>query len=102
MLYYVPSVIRVIPKENFHVEVLFDNGRLVDYDVTPLLDEEEYRPLQEPAVFMNTCKVLGGTLAWDLTGKNDPDDCLDIDPFMLYECPAKNEDFIFMGTGIID
>jgi hypothetical protein len=102
MYYYVPSVIRVLPKDNYHVEVLFDNGRLVDFDASVLFEEEAYAPLQEEAVFRNTCKVLGGTLAWDLTGANDPDDCLDVDPFMLYECKPLNEDFIFMGMGITD
>ncbi len=102
MFYYIPSVVRVAPKENFHVEVLFDNGRLVDFDAGSLLEDEEYAPLKEISVFQNTCKVLGGTLAWDLTGAGDPDNCLDVDPFMLYECPALNENFIFMGTGIVD
>ena len=102
MFYYIPSVIRVLPKEDYHVEVLFDNGKLVDFDAAPLLDEEEYAPLKELSVFKNTCKVLGGTLAWDFTGAENPNDCLDVDPFMLYECPALNENFIFMGTGIVD
>lgn len=102
MFYYIPSVIRVTPKEDYHVEVMFDNGKVVDYDASELLEEEECRALQSIDVFMKTCKVLGGTLAWDLTGANDPNDCIDVDPTMLYECRALNDSLFFMGLGVMD
>ena len=40
--------------------------------------------------FKNTCTVMNGTLAWDISGKMDESDCIDIDPFTLYELKAIN------------
>ena len=31
-----------------------------------------------------------GKLAWDISGKMDESDCIDIDPFTLYELKAIN------------
>lgn len=33
---------------------------------------------------------MNGTLAWDISGKMDETDCIDIDPFTLYELNAIN------------
>lgn len=41
-------------------------------------------------IFKNTCTVMNGTLAWDISGKMDESDCIDIDPFTLYELKAIN------------
>ena len=40
--------------------------------------------------FKNACTVMNGTLAWDISGKMDESDCIDIDPFTLYELKAIN------------
>ena len=29
---YFPTVVQVIPLDNFHVQVFFDDGKIVDYD----------------------------------------------------------------------
>lgn len=31
---YFPTVVQVIPLDNFHVQVFFDDGKIVDCDVT--------------------------------------------------------------------
>ena len=31
---YFPTVVQVIPLDNFHVQVFFDAGKIVDYDAT--------------------------------------------------------------------
>ena len=31
---YFPTVVQVIPLDNFHVQVFFDDGKIVDYDAT--------------------------------------------------------------------
>ena len=64
---YFPTVVQVIPLDNYHVQVFFDDGKIVDYDTTQ-----------------------NGTLAWDISGKMDESDCIDIDPFTLYELKAIN------------
>ena len=32
---------------------------------------------------------MNDTLAWDLTGKNDPSECIDIDPDYLYSLERR-------------
>ena len=79
---YFPTVVQVIPLDNFHVQVFFDDGKIVDYDAT-----EDLRDIEN---FKNACTVMNGTLAWDISGKMDESDCIDIDPFTLYELKAIN------------
>ena len=68
---YFPTVVQVIPLDNFHVQVFFDDGKIVEN-------------------FKNACTVMNGTLAWDISGKWDEADCVDIDPFTLYELEEIN------------
>lgn len=87
---YFPVVVQVIPFNNYHVQVFFDDGKIVEYDVTQDLDGEIFKPLQDIQIFKDTCTVLNNTLAWDLNGERDITQCIDIDPFTLYELPAIN------------
>lgn len=89
---YFPTVVQVIPLDNFHVQVFFDDGKIVEYDVAKDLQGEVFRPLQNIEVFKNTCTVLNDTLAWDLSGNRDVETCIDIDPFTLYELEAINSE----------
>lgn len=46
---------------------------------------EERTMVQDPKVFVDTCTVMNGTLAWDLDGNRDPYSCIDLDPETIYE-----------------
>ncbi len=37
---FTPEVVQVIPKENYIVEVLFQDGKIVHYDVNHLLKKD--------------------------------------------------------------
>lgn len=41
---YFPTVVQVIPLDNFHVQVFFDDGKIVDYDATEDLKTEIFKP----------------------------------------------------------
>ena len=43
---YFPTVVQVIPLDNFHVRVFFDDGKIVDYDATEDLKAEIFKPLR--------------------------------------------------------
>lgn len=90
MQQYFPTVVQVIPMDDFHVQVFFDDGKIVDYDAKADLHGEIFAPFREIQVFKDRCTVLNHTLAWDLTGERDVTRCVDIDPFTLYELPAIN------------
>lgn len=87
---YFPIVVQVIPLTNYHVQVFFDDGKIIEYDATNDLKNELFQPLRDIQVFQDSCTVLNDTLAWDLTGDRNTSTCIDIDPFVLYELPAIN------------
>ena len=70
--------------------IIVDDGKIVDYDTTQDLKSSIFEPLRNIENFKNTCTVMNGTLAWDISGKMDESDCIDIDPFTLYELKAIN------------
>lgn len=88
---YFPIVVQVVPKDDYHVQVFFDDGKIVEYDASQELQGEVFRPLQDIEVFKDTCTVLNDTLAWDLSGNRDTGNCIDIDPFMLYALQSIND-----------
>lgn len=88
---YIPVVIKVIPLDNFHVYVTFDDGKIIDYDATKDLQTELFEPLRDIEVFKEACTIMNDTLAWDITGNRDNKNCIDIDPFTLYEMDCISE-----------
>lgn len=87
---YYPIVVQVLPLDNFHVQVFFSDGKIVDYDATENLQYDIFKPLKDIEKFKNTCTVLNNTLAWDLSGNRDVSHCIDIDSFTLYELESIN------------
>lgn len=81
---YFPTVVQVIPLDNYHVQVFFDDGKIVDYDTTEDFKAAIFEPLRDIEKFKNACTVMNWTLAWDISGKMNETDCIDIDPFTLY------------------
>ncbi len=71
--------------------VHFEDGKIVCYDVTPLLEGEVFAALKDIKVFIGTCTIMNDTLAWDISGERDTSKCIDIDPDTLYELNAVKE-----------
>lgn len=68
-----PKVVQVIPMKDYSVYVYFEDGKIVCYDVSLMLEKDVFRPLKNIDIFMNTCT------------------CLDIDPDTLYALPFAEE-----------
>ncbi len=98
---YLPRVTRVLPVADFCIEAQFDDGKVIRFDMKPLLDEEEYAPLRDESFFVRACTVLNGMVVWDPTGQRIEENCIEVDPLMLYDNPAINEDFVYMGDRLI-
>lgn len=81
---YTPEIVQVVPHPDYTVSVYFVDGKIVVYDVKPKLERGVFAALKDPEVFMNQCKIMNDTLAWDLSGANDAANCIDIDPDSLY------------------
>ena len=84
MMDYTPEIVLVVPHEDYTVTVYFCDGKIVTYDAKQKLDQGVFRTLKDITFFINNCKIMNDTLAWDLTGNNDPSQCIDIDPDYLY------------------
>ena len=80
-----PQIVQVYPTEEYKVYVYFEDGKIVCYDATPLLEKEAFAPLRDLSLFIDRCTIINDTLAWDVAGDRDPYSCLDIDPETLYE-----------------
>ena len=52
-----PEVVQVKPKDNYEVEILFHDGKLVCYDVKPLLSKGVFKILLDKDFFINRCTV---------------------------------------------
>lgn len=85
---YFPEVVQVVPFSDHTVSVYFSDGKIVAYDVKPLLDKGVFRALQDMDIFINRCGIMNDTLAWDVAGNGDPTACIDIDPDTLYALDA--------------
>ena len=91
MMNFTPEIVQVAPHEDYTVTVYFCDGKIVSYDANPKLNEGVFQRLKDITFFIENCGILNDTLAWDLSGKNDPSDCIDIDPDYLYSLEDEEE-----------
>ncbi|MDE6847227.1 MAG: DUF2442 domain-containing protein [Lachnospiraceae bacterium] len=86
-----PKIVQVVPTEEYTVYVYFEDGKIVCYDVNPLLEKEVFEVLKDITFFINACTIMNDTLAWDVSGNRDNSKCIDIDSDTLYELEAVKE-----------
>ncbi len=80
-----PEIVQVKPTVDYKVYVYFADGKVVKFDVEPLLQKEVFQPLRNIEFFLNMCTIMNNTLAWDISGRRDTTQCVDIDPYTLYQ-----------------
>ena len=88
---FFPEVVQVVPEPDYHVLVYFNDGKIVEKDMRDSMQGPIFDPLHDPAIFRDACCVMNGTLAWDVSGKRDPRDVVDIDPVVLHALPSVND-----------
>ena len=86
------KVVQVLPTDDFKVYVYFEDGKIKLFDMSHLVGFGVFAPLAEIKIYKEKCTVLNDTLAWDLVGHRDEYECLDIDPFTIYEEGADVSD----------
>jgi len=80
------EIVQVVPHEDYTVWVYFADGKITLYDMAPNLDKGIFKKLKDLDVFIGKCRIMNDTLAWDV-GDAGLEDCIDVDPIILYECP---------------
>jgi hypothetical protein len=58
-----PRVSKVIPKDDYQLEIAFDNGEIGIYDCTSLLDFGVFEELRDVGYF-RSARAEGGTVVW--------------------------------------
>lgn len=78
------KVIQVKPNSDFTVYIYFNDGKIKLYDMKSFLNKGVFVQISDVDNFLSKCTVMNGTLAWDLSGKFDPTNCIDMDPESIY------------------
>jgi hypothetical protein len=88
-----PKIYGVQPKDNRVVHVFFDDGFVRVYDANLLIKRGGiFQLLNDNVIFFERCTVMNGTLAWDVSGQRNPEECIDVCPDTIYEsCPIVRQ-----------
>ncbi len=98
---YRPKIFQVIPATDYKVYVYFDDGKIKLYDASKVIEKGGvFDKIKDINIFVKSCTILNGTLAWDISGKRETANCLDICPDTLYfHCPdVKERDIPFFKS----
>lgn len=82
-----PAVVQAFAGENYIVYAYMLDGTVRKLDMKPFIQSGGiFERLKDQTFFKNALTVMNDTVAWDLSGRFDPSDCIDIDPFTVAEC----------------
>jgi len=82
----IPTVIQVVPGDNFTAYIYFNDGSVRFFDASDLIKRGGvFEKLGDEDFFKNRMTVINDTLAWDITGDRNPCECIDLDPCKLHE-----------------
>ncbi len=84
--HYFPVVIQALAGQDHTVYAYFSDGTIHLYDMKPLIKKGGvFDRLRDDTFFTDNLTVMNSTIAWDLSGCYDPTNCIDIDPFDVYQ-----------------
>ena len=82
---YIPEIYMAAPVGGKKVDCYFTNGAVRRYDVNQAIRlGGVFAPLKNQALFERSLMVMDGVLAFDVTGKRDPYDMVDICADVIY------------------
>lgn len=58
-----PKIIRVFPKRDYSVEVIFKDGKVAEYFMKDKINKGEYKQLKDIDVFLKA-QIINNTLGW--------------------------------------
>ena len=90
--YFFPEVFQAVAGEDYTVYAYMNDGAIRKVDIKPFFENGGvFEPLKDKTTFKEKLTVIGNTVAWDLTGNRDEYNCIDIDPFLVFESPIVPE-----------
>ena len=89
---FMPEVVQAVPGDGYTVYAYFNDGTVRRYDAAELIQKGGvFSSLQDRQTFADALTVMNGTVAWDIEGNRDPEKCIDVDPFTVYEAPVVKD-----------
>lgn len=89
---FFPTVVQAIAGPKRTIYIYFLDGHIKQFDMAPLIEKGGiYSCLADDVFFREQLTVMNDTAAWDLSGRHDPDNCIDIDPETLYQAPEVED-----------
>ncbi len=82
-----PEVLQAVAGNELTVYVYLNDGSVRLCDIKPLIKTGGLFEKLKDRDFFEKVTVMNKTVAWDLSGVRDPCNCIDLDPYMLMECP---------------
>jgi hypothetical protein len=81
-----PKLFQVFPTDDYKVYLYYDNGEIKIYDCKWILDRDGiFEEIKDINNFKELCTIMNSTLAWDVSRKRDPYNCIDVCPDTTYE-----------------
>lgn len=85
---FYPEVYQAVAGENYMVYAYLNDGSVRKLDVKPLIKKGGiFSEIEDETRFKKTLTVMNGTVAWDIAGNRNEQECIDIDPVTVFECP---------------
>ena len=85
-----PKLYQVYPTDDYKVYLYYDNGEIRLYDCTWIQTKAGvFKEIHDINIFKELCTVMNGTLAFDISRRRDPYNCIDICPDTIYEDSTK-------------
>ena len=89
---YYPIVVQAVAGPGRTVYAYFSDGQVKRYDMSAAIERGGvFAPLTDEHFFSERLTVLNDTVAWDLSGRYDPRDCIDLDPFEVYAAKTVSD-----------
>ncbi|MCD8021308.1 MAG: DUF2442 domain-containing protein [Clostridiales bacterium] len=89
---FFPEVYQAVAGEDYTVYAYLNDGSMRMLDMKPFIEKGGvFEVLKNETVFRERLTVINYTVAWDMKGNRDEYECIDIDPFIMLDCPVVDD-----------
>jgi hypothetical protein len=67
------KVVKAVPKQNFVMRLVFEDGTEKEIDLEPFLHGPVFEPIRRDLSLFRQVNIVGGTIAWPNGADIDPD-----------------------------
>lgn len=87
-----PEVFQAVAGKNFTVYAYMNDGSIRLYDMKPVIKQGGvFKALEDEKIFREKLTVLNNSIAWDISGNREESECIDIDPFNVFNSPSVDD-----------